>query len=34
MVCRFGVFEFDGDTKELRKNGRSVAIEPQPGPHG
>jgi DNA-binding winged helix-turn-helix (wHTH) protein/TolB-like protein len=30
MVYRFGVFEFDGDTKELRKNGRVVAIEPQP----
>jgi len=30
MVYRFGVFEFDGDTKELRKNGRGVALEPQP----
>jgi len=30
MVHRFGVFEFDDDGKELRKNGRIVAIEPQP----
>jgi len=30
MVYRFGVFEFDSDTKELRKNGRAAAIEPQP----
>lgn len=30
MVYRFGVFEFDGETKELRKNGRAVALEPQP----
>jgi DNA-binding winged helix-turn-helix (wHTH) protein/TolB-like protein len=30
MVYRFGVFEFDSDVKELRKNGRSVAIERQP----
>jgi DNA-binding winged helix-turn-helix (wHTH) protein/TolB-like protein len=30
MVYRFGIFEFDGDTKELRKNGRTAAIEPQP----
>ena len=30
MVYRFGVFEFDDDGKELRKNGRSVAIERQP----
>ena len=30
MVYRFGVFEFDGDSKELRKNGRAAAIEPQP----
>jgi len=30
MMHRFGVFEFDGDGKELRKNGRTVAIEPQP----
>jgi DNA-binding winged helix-turn-helix (wHTH) protein/TolB-like protein len=30
MVYRFGVFEFDDDTKELRKNGRPAALEPQP----
>ena len=30
MIYRFGVFEFDGDTRELRKNGRAAAIEPQP----
>ena len=30
MMCRFGVFEFDGDSGELRKNGRVVALEPQP----
>ena len=30
MTFRFGVFEFDDDTKELRKNGRAAAIEPQP----
>lgn len=30
MVYRFGVFEFDDDGRELRKNGRSVAIERQP----
>jgi len=30
MMHRFGVFEFDDDGKELRKNGRTVAIEPQP----
>src|SRR4029453_8757257 len=30
MVFRFGVFEFDGGSKELRKNGRAAAIEPQP----
>ena len=30
MVYRFGVFEFDGDAKELRKNARAVALEPQP----
>ena len=30
MVYRFGVFEFDDDGKELRKNGRAVAIERQP----
>jgi DNA-binding winged helix-turn-helix (wHTH) protein len=30
MISRFGVFEFDGDSGELRKNGRTVALEPQP----
>ena len=30
MVYRFGIFEFDDDSKELRKNGRGVALEPQP----
>jgi DNA-binding winged helix-turn-helix (wHTH) protein/TolB-like protein len=30
MTYRFGVFEFDDDRKELRKNGRAAAIEPQP----
>jgi DNA-binding winged helix-turn-helix (wHTH) protein/tetratricopeptide (TPR) repeat protein len=27
---RFGVFDFDGRTLELSKNGRSVAVRPQP----
>ena len=27
---RFGVFEFDGRTRELRKAGRLIAIRPQP----
>lgn len=31
MIHRFGVFEFDSDRGELRKNGRAVALEPQPG---
>jgi DNA-binding winged helix-turn-helix (wHTH) protein/TolB-like protein len=30
MISRFGVFEFDSDDGELRKNGRAVALEPQP----
>jgi DNA-binding winged helix-turn-helix (wHTH) protein len=30
MIYRFGVFEFDDETKELRRNGRAVALEPQP----
>ena len=30
MIYRFGVFDFDSDAGELRKNGRVVAIEPQP----
>lgn len=30
MTYQFGVFEFDDQSLELRKNGRLVAIEPQP----
>lgn len=30
MTYRFGVFEFDPDAGGLRKNGRVVALEPQP----
>jgi DNA-binding winged helix-turn-helix (wHTH) protein/TolB-like protein len=30
MINRFGTFEFDSETGELRKNGRAVALEPQP----
>lgn len=30
MIYRFGTFEFDSDNGELRKNGRAVALEPQP----
>lgn len=30
MIYRFGVFEFDSDSGELQKNGRAVALEPQP----
>src|SRR5215203_478106 len=30
MLIRFGTFEFDADSGELRKNGRTVALEPQP----
>jgi DNA-binding winged helix-turn-helix (wHTH) protein/TolB-like protein len=30
MIHPFGVFEFDDDSGELRKNGRVVALEPQP----
>jgi DNA-binding winged helix-turn-helix (wHTH) protein/TolB-like protein len=30
LIHRFGVFEFDSANGELRKNGRAVAIEPQP----
>lgn len=30
MTYRFGVFEFDADAGGLRKNGRVVALEPQP----
>ena len=30
MLYRFGIFEFDGGSGQLRKNGRVSAIEPQP----
>ena len=30
MTYRFGAFEFDDQSLELRKNGRLVALEPQP----
>ena len=30
MVHRFGIFEFDSESGDLRKNGRAVALEPQP----
>ena len=30
MVHRFGVFEFDDESRDLRKSGRAVALEPQP----
>jgi DNA-binding winged helix-turn-helix (wHTH) protein/TolB-like protein len=30
VLHRFGAFEFDSDTGELRKNSRAVALEPQP----
>lgn len=30
MLYRFGVFEFDTESGELRKNGRAAPIEPQP----
>jgi DNA-binding winged helix-turn-helix (wHTH) protein/TolB-like protein len=30
VTFRFGTFEFDRDSGELRKNGRVVALEPQP----
>jgi DNA-binding winged helix-turn-helix (wHTH) protein/TolB-like protein len=30
MIHRFGVFEFEDDSGELRKRGRIVALEPQP----
>lgn len=30
MLYRFGVFEFDGESGELRKNGRAVGLERQP----
>ena len=30
VVQKFGTFEFDPETCELRKNGRVIALEPQP----
>lgn len=30
MIFKFGTFEFDDQTSELRKGGRLVALEPQP----
>ena len=30
VLHKFGVFDFDAESGELRKNGRLVAIEPQP----
>ncbi|MDO8679276.1 MAG: hypothetical protein Q7R30_12035 [Acidobacteriota bacterium] len=30
MIHRFGTFDFDAESGELRKNGRVVALEPQP----
>lgn len=30
MTHRFGLYEFDADSGELRKSGRAVALEPQP----
>ena len=30
MLYVFGVFEFDSESHELRRNGRPVALEPQP----
>lgn len=30
MIHRFGTFEFDRETGELRRNGRVIALEPQP----
>lgn len=30
MIHRFGAFEFESDTGELSRNGRAVALEPQP----
>jgi DNA-binding winged helix-turn-helix (wHTH) protein/TolB-like protein len=30
VLHRFGIFEFDSDSGELRKNGRAVGLEPQP----
>lgn len=30
MLLKFGTFEFEIDSRELRKNGRVIALEPQP----
>src|ERR1043165_1755909 len=30
VLFRFGIFEFESDTGELRKKGRAAALEPQP----
>ena len=30
MIQRFGTFEFESETGELRRNGRVIALEPQP----
>ena len=30
MLQKFGIFEFDTDSRELTKNGRVIALEPQP----
>jgi DNA-binding winged helix-turn-helix (wHTH) protein/TolB-like protein len=30
VLHRFGIFEFDSDSGELRKSGRGVSLEPQP----
>jgi DNA-binding winged helix-turn-helix (wHTH) protein/TolB-like protein len=30
MICRFGTFEFDTESGELSRNGRAIALEPQP----
>ena len=30
MKCRFGAFELDTETEELRRNGRTVRLQPQP----
>jgi DNA-binding winged helix-turn-helix (wHTH) protein/TolB-like protein len=30
VLHKFGIFEFDTESRELRKNGRAIALEPQP----
>jgi DNA-binding winged helix-turn-helix (wHTH) protein/TolB-like protein len=30
MIYRFGTFDFESETGELRRNGRAIALEPQP----